>query len=1657
MRPLLAVLVLFCAALLFPATARAQAYGLPQRPMVAPYLNGVMPPQPPAIGTDWSTVVAFPNLTFLNPMGITQMPGQNRMVVWEREGRIYSFAKDATASTKTLVLDLSSQCQGWDDSGLMNIAFHPNFDLSGAPGTNRYVFVYYTYVLPVAQGGTGVLGDANERPPTTMAVRDRLARFTLDANGIAIAGSETVFIDQYGNSVWHNGGGMFFHPDTGFLYVTDGDDTNGGANTQTITNGLFSGVWRIDVDQRGGAISHPAPRTPTNATVANYYIPNDNPFVGVPNANEEFFAIGLRSPHRMTIDPVTKRIFIGDVGDASREEVDVLEPNEPFGANLQWNRIEGLNGDLTPPYLGINKRPILDYGHNEGTAVIGGYVYRGTEFAAELGGKYIFGDNITNLIYVLDESTTPASKIVLTNLPKGPGPNSGNDYTGLSSFGTDSNGELYLCQLSSTGGRIFKLQRGGVASQPLPATLSATGVFSDLATLTPTNALIPYNIIHPFWSDGAVKSRWAVIPNTGNIGFTPTGEWTWPEGTVFMKHFELPVDDNDPTTRKRLETRLLVKTAAGSVYGATYKWRADNSDADLLDSSLTENVPVAITPLGALTGQDIGAPALAGSTQRTGDRVTITAGGTDIWNNSDQFHFAWQQRSGDFDVSVRIESLGPSDLYAKAGLMARESLTPGSRNVLALIFPSNATRNNNDGGYEFGYRAATDGASAAVYPPAPNPRISFPNGWLRLKRQADTFVAYASSDGAVWTEYARYTLTLPQTVYFGLAVTAHTGAASTTAVFHLQTTRLQPWYYPSRENCTFCHNTNAGGFLGPKTRQLNANFLYPGGVQDNQLRAWAHAGLFDNAPAEADIPTLTKLAALTDTNDTLERRARSYLDANCSNCHRPGGVSAFWDARFDTPLAQQYILYGILGNNLGDPTARVVVPQDLTHSVMYRRINTVGTIQMPPLARNQVDTVGAGVIAQWIASLPTNSPPSVALTAPANGLTVYEDTAIDLAANAADTDGIQKVEFYDGIAKIGEDPTAPYTFSWTNATRGTHQVSAIAIDAVGNSTQTAAVTVVVQALPLPGGWQHVDVGDVGFPGDTIYTPGVFSVSASGNDIWDNADAFHFVYQSLTGDGELIAHVASLENTDGWAKAGVMMRETLTAGSKHASSFIAATQGDAFQRRKTTNGASDHTPGPGAAAPFWVRLVRVGDVFTAYSSPDGTNWRLVGSDTIPMAATIYAGLAVTAHNNTTLCDAVFDHVQGLGNGGNLPPSVTLSAPANGATFVDVPTVHLSATAADADGSIVRVDFLVDGIKVGEATAAPYTFDWPASGYGSRVITARAIDDAGGTGTSVPATVSVRTPGAAGFVGEYYDNADFTALTLTRVDANINFDWSDGAPDPSLGADSFSVRWKGRVFPRYTDNYTFTVEADDGVRLWVNGNLVIDQWHDQGPTRYSASMPVVADQGYDIVMEYYENGGGAVARLLWSSAQQAEEAIPNTRTTVPPPANLPPLVALTWPLDGTAILDRDTVGLTATASDPDGYIAKVEFWANGAKLGESTTPPYALNWPGLHPPGLHTVFAKAFDLSGQSTTTSMSAVMATTFSLIPAQVQHLTNPERMVSTLQFTIPAGRAYAVEASDDLLTWTSISTGTSTGAPLEVTDTATGATKRFFRLRLTN
>jgi hypothetical protein len=191
--------------------------------------------------------------------------------------------------------------------------------------------------------------------------------------------------------------------------------------------------------------------------------------------------------------------------------------------------------------------------------------------------------------------------------------------------------------------------------------------------------------------------------------------------------------------------------------------------------------------------------------------------------------------------------------------------------------------------------------------------------------------------------------------------------------------------------------------------------------------------------------------------------------------------------------------------------------------------------------------------------------------------------------------------------------------------------------------------------PLPPPWVDADIGAPALPGSATYSNGTFTVQASGADIESNLDQFHYVYQPVTGDVTIIARLASLQPTDPWAKAGVMIRETLDPDSKHAMMFDTPGNGLNFARRTTTGGGTDTTNGPYGPAPHWVALIRVGDVLTGYASPDGLSWTLVGSDTIPMAASVFAGLPLTSHNNAVLGTATFDNVS-VAAGSCLPGNV-----------------------------------------------------------------------------------------------------------------------------------------------------------------------------------------------------------------------------------------------------------------------------------------------------------------------------------------------------------------------------------------------------------------
>jgi glucose/arabinose dehydrogenase len=242
--------------------------------------------------------------------------------------------------------------------------------------------------------------------------------------------------------------------------------------------------------------------------------------------------------------------------------------------------------------------------------------------------------------------------------------------------------------------------------------------------------------------------------------------------------------------------------------------------------------------------------------------------------------------------------------------------------------------------------------------------------------------------------------------------------------------------------------------------------------------------------------------------------------------------------------------------------------------------------------------------------------------------------------------------------------------------------------------------------------------------------------------------------------------------------------------------------------------------------------------------------------------------------------------------NGAPTASITAPANGAT-VSGTTADFFGQGSDPQGNatLARAEFYVDGVlrytDPYDPAVGHFHFDgehlgWNTTAYSDGPHTLRmTVYDTGGLSGSAQISVTVdNSAGAKGLRGDYYSDVTLGNLVFSRVDPIINFDWGTGSPDAILPSDGFSVRWTGQITPAYSQMYTFYTRTDDGARLWVNGTLLVDHWVNQGPTEWSGLIQLTAGTPASVVFEYYENAGGAVAQLSWSSSSQAKGLIPTT---------------------------------------------------------------------------------------------------------------------------------------------------------------------------------
>jgi len=387
---------------------------------------------------NWEVVDAFPRLSLVDPISLSFEPGSNRFLVASAAGRIEAYDRSGDPASRQLVLDISDRVKrNPEDGGLKSFTFHPQYGHKDSPNRN-YIYVHYRY---------------GPEPKTTgPEAYNRVSRFSIapgDPN--ATAASELVLIQQYDRHHWHDGGDMAFGPD-GFLYISTGDEgleNDHYSSMGRLDQELFGGILRIDVDNDPQR-SHPRRRIPLTQAVpppgwppsktGHYSIPNDNPWLD-PQGKvlEEFWAYGLRSPHRMTIDPATGEVWTGDVGSSRFEEIDRVVA----GGNYQWPFMEGVEPGPKPRpemVVGTEQQPVWYYGRKEGQAVIGGYVYRGERLRRQLCGHYLFADHLSGNIWAM------------------PGSGYG---TGIAAFALGDDHEIYMLKWNGynrDGARIYRLE-----------------------------------------------------------------------------------------------------------------------------------------------------------------------------------------------------------------------------------------------------------------------------------------------------------------------------------------------------------------------------------------------------------------------------------------------------------------------------------------------------------------------------------------------------------------------------------------------------------------------------------------------------------------------------------------------------------------------------------------------------------------------------------------------------------------------------------------------------------------------------------------------------------------------------------------------------------------------------------------------------------------------------------------------------------------------------------------------------------------------------------------------------------------------------------------------------------------------------------------------
>ncbi len=1505
------------------------------------------PALPPRVGNDtlrlperiplvgYGLVNAFPGVTFEQPVALAAPPEDtNRLFVVERTGKIY-VVTNLAQPTKTLFLDLSPRVESrYLETGLLGLTFHPGFS------SNRFCFVFRTMY-------TSTPGAQNR-------LHEVVSRFEASTTNpeLALTNSEVTILAQLDDSDQHNGGDLKFGPD-GYLYVSMGERVHRdihGPDQTPVDRDLQGAILRLDVDGRPGNL----PPNPHPASTDHYWIPADNPFVGVTqhhglavNPSEvrtELYAIGLRNPWRMAFDQVTGDLYVGDVGEGAQEEVDLVVPGGDYG----WPYFEGLvaSGFARPPRFNPLP-PLHTYGHGwsggtNGDCVVGGVVYGGNAIPS-LRGSFLFADFNSGYLWSLERhGPTPTVERLLGTSP------------GLAAFAIDPrDGEVLAAHLFD--GTILRLvYMPPEAVTNLPPTLEETGIFEDLAALKPNGGIVPYEVNLPFWSDQAEKQRWFSLPDTNQtIGFNPTGLWTFPTGAVWVKHFELALTNGQAASRRRLETRVLVNGADG-FYGLTYRWGDSTTNAWLVpEQGETERFTI----------RDASGAILREQEWRYPSRAECMNCHTRISGRVLGFNTAQLNRA------ALVGTVTTNQLLALAAAGYLDPAPP-----VAAEWPALATASDPDAPVEFRVRSYFQANCSFCHAPgadtlaAWDARITTPLAQAGIVSSGGVVQPGRPQDSRLYQHLLGFPFLMPP-----IATTVHNTDAVALVANWITSLPPAPWSYGTigdvlQDGGSTCSNgvyRVSGTGLGLQSTQDGFQFMrrpfdQPAAqfiarlISQSASADSAFAGLMVREGAGPSDRFV--MAACRADGMALSLRRAETNTATVSDLAAPAA----------TP---QWLRLVRLGNDLS-----AFRSEDGTNWVALGVVNweVSGALQVGFAVNSGSRTAFNNATfddASYLSIALSNST-SAPLAQPAN---VTLQSSVERSGRE-----LARIEFYDNDEKIGQATSAPYAMTLSNLWSGDHEFRARAVDETGTVVVSQPIHVQVQpraSLVAMTSEEEIDGGDwhghYGAAGYSIASyemnlPAFADVALTGatTEIWadDTEDE-----RGLVKDGTGRRIAATWEAADSFT-VSVKVRD----GQLHRLSLY-------FVDWDTTDAR--------------VQLVEfidpaTGSVLLSRTLSDFSRG-------VYLVSTIRGNVEVRLRHvagPSVVLSAVF-----LEEAMRASFDVAVASPVEGQSMALPTDLVLAIDLSALDHGIERVEYYLDDELAGVAEQSPFRVTLTNLLAGAHVAVARAFDSLGEFGDSIPVTfqgvlpqakaVFVREDGTTrGNWSQRYGTEGFLLLPLTNWWPTRNLYDVGGASTwvQEFGANANYLELPNQIARAFSFLYSYSdiiydLDLADGrpgkVALYFFDDAIY-------PQRVSA---LDSATGQTLDTRTVTNGLGG-RYLVWNIQGHVRLRVSNPTVGdqarvnglfLDPFTNAPPEVTLLQPAGDLEVMTPAKVRLAATATAPDG-VGRVEFHTATAKLGEVLSPPYEFLWE-YPAAGSHQVFARAVSVDGAATDSQEATIL------------------------------------------------------------------------------